>query len=109
MSLNPEQLKEHCEIILKSPIIKKKIVVLCERPIPDIEGRRSPQAYKKMEEMPDANFYKACVPRWWREKLPQFFNCGDRASVINTYLKLLKLHQQDTRNSYLQIPTDFLQ
>ncbi|MEG4121252.1 hypothetical protein QUA43_27755 [Microcoleus sp. N9_B4] len=102
MSLSPEQLKEHCEIILQSPRIKNKIVVLCEGPIPDIEGRRSPQAYKKMEEMPDANFYKACVPRWWREKLPQFFNCGDRASVINTYLKLLKLHQQDTGNSYLE-------
>jgi hypothetical protein len=102
MSLNPEQLEEHCKIILKSPRIKKKIVVLCEGPIPDIEGTRSPQAYKKMEEMPDANFYKACVPRWWREKLPQFFNCGDRASVINTYLKLLKLHQQDTANSYLE-------
>ena len=102
MSLNPEQLEEHCKIILKSPRIKNTIVVLCEGPIPDIEGTRSPQAYKKMEEMPDANFYKACVPRWWREKLPQFFNCGDRASVINTYLKLLKLHQQDTANSYLE-------
>jgi hypothetical protein len=102
MSLNQEQLEEHCKIILQCPRIKNKIVVLCEGPISDIEGRRSPQAYKKMEEMPDANFYKACVPRWWREKLPQFFNCGDRASVINTYLKLLKLHQQDTANSYLE-------
>ena len=102
MSLNPEQLKKHCEAILQSRRIKNRIVVLCEGPIPDIEGTRSPQAYKKMEEMPDANFYKACVPRWWREKRPQFFNCGDRASVINTYLKLLKLHQQDTANSYLE-------
>ncbi|MEG4986910.1 hypothetical protein QUB08_14230 [Microcoleus sp. BR0-C5] len=102
MSLNPEQLKQHCEAILQSRRINNRIVVLCEGPIPDIEGRRSPQAYKKMEEMPDANFYKACVPRWWREKLPQFFNCGDRASVINTYLKLLKLHQQDIDNSYLE-------
>jgi hypothetical protein len=31
----------------------------------------------------------------------EFFNCGDRASVINTYLKLLKLHEQDTTNSNL--------
>ncbi|MEG4148218.1 hypothetical protein [Microcoleus sp. Pol12B5] len=102
MSLNPEQLKQHCEAILQSHRINNRIVVLCEGPISDIEGRRSPQAYKKMEEMPDANFYKACVPRWWREKLPQFFNCGDRASVINTYLKLLTLHKQDTANSYLE-------
>jgi len=102
MSLNPEQLEEHCKIILQSPRIKNKIVVLCEGPIPDIEGRRSPQAYKNMEKMPDANFYKACVPTWWRQKRPQFFNCGDRASVINTYLKLLTLHKQDTTNSYLE-------
>jgi hypothetical protein len=102
MSLNPKQLEEHCKIILKSPRIKNKIVVLCEGPIPDIEGTRSPQAYKKMEEMPDANFYKACVPRWWREKRPQFFNCSDRASVINTYFNLLRLHNHDTTNSYLK-------
>lgn len=102
MSLNPEQLKQHCEMILQSPRIKNKIVVLCEGPIPDIEGRRSPQAYKNMDKMPDANFYKACVPTWWRQKRPEFFNCGDRASVINTYLKLLTLHKQDTTNSYLE-------
>ncbi|WP_333129695.1 hypothetical protein [Microcoleus sp. Pol11C3] len=54
-----------------------------------------------MDKMPDANFYKACVPTWWRQKLPEFFNCGDRASVINTYLNLLRLHEHDTTNSYL--------
>ncbi|MEG3974377.1 hypothetical protein QT970_07115 [Microcoleus sp. herbarium8] len=101
MSLNPEQLKQHCEAILQSPRIKNKIVVLCEGPIPDIEGRRSPQAYKNMDKMPDANFYKACVPTWWRQKRPEFFNCGDRASVINTYFNLLRLHNHDTTNSYL--------
>jgi hypothetical protein len=71
MSLNPEQLQEHCEIILKSREIKNKIVVLCEGDI-HIEGRKSPQSYKKMKQMPDANFYKACVPRWWRQKRPNF-------------------------------------
>jgi len=102
MSLNPEQLKKHCEAILQSRRIKNKIVVLCEGDIRETQGRESPQAYKAMEQMPDANFYKACVPTWWRQKRPEFFNCGDRASVINTYLKLLKLHQQDTANSYLE-------
>ena len=105
MSFNPEErpeeLQEHCERILKSREIKNKIVVLCEGDI-HMQGIKSPQSYKKREQMPDANFYKACVPRWWREKRPQFFNCGDRASVIHTYLKLLKLHQQDTDNSYLK-------
>lgn len=102
MSLNPEELQEHCEIILKSREIKNKIVVLCEG---DIHiGRKSPQSYKKREQMPDANFYKACVPRWWRQTkqyMPQFFNCGDRKDVIDTYFTLLTLHEQDSTSLYL--------
>lgn len=101
MSLNPEQLKEHCEIILKSREIKNKIVVLCEGKIPEIQGRKSPQSYKAMKYTHDAKFYKDCIPTWWKQKLPEFFNCGDRATVINTYLNLLTLHEQDTTNSYL--------
>jgi hypothetical protein len=54
-----------------------------------------------MEQMPDANFYKACVPRWWRQKRPEFFNCGDRKDVLDTYFTLPILHEQDTTNSYL--------
>lgn len=102
MSLNPEELQEHCEIILKSREIKNKIVVLCEG---DIHiGRKSPQSYKKREQMPDANFYKACVPRWWtqtKQYMPQFFNCGDRKDVIDTYFTLLTLHEQDSTSLYL--------
>jgi hypothetical protein len=101
MSLNPEQTKKHCEVILQSRRIKNKIVVLCEGVTPKIQGRESPQSYKAMEQMPDANFYKACVPTWWRQKLPEFFNCGDRKDVIDTYFTLLTLHKQDSTNSYL--------
>jgi hypothetical protein len=101
MSLNPEQLKKHCEAILQSRRIKNKIVVLCEGDIRKTQGRESPQTYKAMEQMPDANFYKACVPTWWKQKLPEFFNCGDRKDVIDTYFTLLTLHKQDSTNSYL--------
>ncbi|MEG5047820.1 hypothetical protein [Microcoleus sp. B4-C1] len=101
MSLNPEQLKKHCEAILQSRRIKNKIVVLCEGDIRKTQGRESPQAYKAMEQMPDANFYKACVPIWWKQKLPEFFNCGDRKDVIDTYFTLSILHEKDTTNSYL--------
>lgn len=101
MSLNPEQLKKHCKAILQSRRIKNKIVVLCEGVTPKMQGRDSPQAYGAMEQMPDANFYKACVPTWWRQKLPEFFNCGDRKDVIDTYFTLSILHQQDSTNSYL--------
>jgi hypothetical protein len=101
MSLNQEQLKKHCEAILQSRRIKNKIVVLCEGDIRKTQGRESPQSYKNMEQMPDANFYKACVPTWWRQKRPEFFNCGDRKDVIDTYFTLLTLHKQDSTNSYL--------
>jgi hypothetical protein len=101
MSLNPEQLKKHCEAILQSRRIKNKIVVLCEGATPKMKGRESPQAYGAMEQMPDANFYKACVPTWWKQSRPEFFNCGDRKDVINTYFTLLTLHKQDSTNSYL--------
>ena len=101
MSLNPEQLKKHCKAILQSRRIKNKIVVLCEGVTPKMKGRESPQSYKAMEQMPDANFYKACVPTWWKQKLPEFFNCGDRKEVIDTYFTLSILHQQDSTNSYL--------
>jgi hypothetical protein len=101
MSLNSEQLKEHCETILRSRRIKNKIVVLCEGVISKMQGRPSPQAYKNMEQMPDANFYNACIPTYWKQQRPQFFNCGDRKDVIDTYFTLLRLHDRDSTNSYL--------
>ncbi|BAZ18127.1 hypothetical protein NIES4071_100100 [Calothrix sp. NIES-4071] len=51
--------------------------------------------------MPDANFYSACVPRWWTQYRPQFFNCGDRQDVIDTYFKILELLYRNSENSYL--------
>lgn len=74
MSLNPEELQEHCKIILKSNRIENKILVLCEGKIPELGGRRSPESYKEMERIPDANFYKACIPQGWSQYRPQFFN-----------------------------------
>lgn len=101
MGLSAEELEEHCQKILGDRRIKNKVVVLCEGEIAkDSSGRRSPQAYKKMEQMPDANFYRKCVPKSWNDKpKPQFFNCGDRKDVVDTYLRLLELG--DTSQSYL--------
>ncbi|HEY9706721.1 MAG TPA: hypothetical protein V6D48_00805, partial [Oculatellaceae cyanobacterium] len=81
--------------------ILNKIVVLCEGDIPKSQGRLSPQSYGRMEQMPDANFYKACVPQRESQYRPQFFNCGDRKDVIDTYSTLLKLHDKDSDSSYL--------
>ncbi len=102
MSLQPEQLENHCTQILKHSRIRNNIVVLCEGSnINDIFERRAIHEYSRMEAMSDANFYKACLPKWWREKLPRFFNCGDRKDVINTYFKLLELHKINDENTWL--------
>jgi len=105
MSLNKEQLQQHCEYIIKSPRIKNRIVVLCEGKINlDYDQSLSPQSYKRMEEMPDANFYKACIPQTWRTQkilTPQFFNCGNCVNVIDSYFQLLEIHQENPDNSYL--------
>ena len=102
MSFNEQELKEHCLKIIQDSRIKNKIVILCEGLIPPkVEGRRSPQLYKQMEQMPDANFYNACVPTWWKQYRPVFFNCGDRNDVLNTFFGLLDLHNSDNSQSFL--------
>ncbi len=92
MSLSETELKEHCLNILQSARIRDRIVILCEGSIPKLQGRPSPQSYKQMEQRPDAKFYDDCVPRWWKQYRPQFFNCGDRNDVINTFFGMLDLH-----------------
>lgn len=101
MSLTSIQINEHIETILNSRRIKNKIVILCEGDIQTIQGRASPQAYRQLEKWPDANFYKACIPKWWTQNQPTFFNCGSRQDVLNTYFGLLAHHEQDPTNSYL--------
>lgn len=101
MGLNQEQLYKHIQVILQSQTIYNKIVVLCEGNIQTFEGHSSPQAYRKMEQMPDANFYKRCIPTWWKQRQPRFFNCGDRNGVIDTYFGLLEQHHLDSKQSYL--------
>ncbi|MEQ8189217.1 MAG: hypothetical protein ABRQ39_14690 [Candidatus Eremiobacterota bacterium] len=100
MSMCQQVLTEHCNTIIKSARIRNRIVILCEGDVPNSEIR-TPSEYGKMEKMPDANFYKACVPRWWKNYLPQFFNCGDRKDVIDTYFKLMELHKAFPNNSFL--------
>lgn len=100
MSLDREQLIRHCETIAGSRRIFRRIVVLCEGDIKFGQERPSPQAYRKMEKMPDSNFYKACVPHSWRQYKPQFFNCGDRKDVLDAYFTLVKKYG-DSDDSYL--------
>jgi hypothetical protein len=101
MSFDAQQLEEHCHKILNSARIKNKILILCEGDLPNIKGTESPQSYSKIEELPDANFYKACVPQKYNQYLPVFFNCGGRATVIKTYFKLLELCPENSSQYYL--------
>lgn len=99
--MNEAELLEHCQTILKSRRIQGKPVILCEGDLRSVQGRRSPQTYRRLEQIPDANFYKACIPSNWTQRIPTFFNCGGRSSVIATYFGLQELHEQDPLNSYL--------
>ena len=95
MSFSGEQLKQHCEIILKDRKIFNKIIVLCEGTIPKEQGRRSPQSYQKMEKVPDANFYRACTPNDWITNTPVFFVCGNCNNVLDTYITLEEMLNED--------------
>ena len=99
--LSEEELKLHCRHILSQRRIKNRIVILCEGVRSQSGERLSPQLYGKMEELPDANFYNACVPSYWTQKRPQFFNCGDRTDTLNTYSKLLEINDREPEISFL--------
>lgn len=84
---------------MQSRRARGKIVVLCEGDINKYKDRPSPQTYRKLEKWPDANFYKACV--WWDQYKPEFFNCGDRKDVLDTYVMLLDRHREPVADSHL--------
>ncbi len=73
------------------------MVILCEGNILEVQDRASPSSYRQLQKLPDANFYKACIPVWWQQKRPEFFVCGDRQDVVNTYFELQRLDCTGTR------------
>ena len=101
MDFDTDFLAQHCQTILKSRRISGKIVILCEGDIQSFESRRSPQSYRQMDRVPDANFYSACIPQNWTQNKPIFFTCGGRGNVLQTYFGLLDRHKDDPVNSYL--------
>ena len=101
MSFTDAELEQHCRYILGERRIKNKIVILCEGGRYDASERLSVQSYGRMEELPDANFYSACIPSYWRQGRPQFFNCGDRHDTLSTYFKLLEIHDREPELYYL--------
>lgn len=92
--------------ILGSPRIRNRLVVLCEGDVLSVRGGRppSPQMYGRLERLPDANFYRACVPRRWQNhRLPCFFTCGGRSHVLSVFEMLRTKHLEDPDSSYLDL------
>lgn len=94
-------IEQHCLNIIKSPRISNRIVILCEGKIPEHNDRSSPSSYGKNSELPDASFYKACLPHDWINKTPVFFNSGSRSDVIKTYQSIRDIHDQNLSISRL--------
>lgn len=73
---------------------RNRPVVLCEGDTPARRwpGQRpSPSSHKQCARLPDADFYRQCVPKSWRMGIPAFRNCGGRADVLRTMRGLLDL------------------
>jgi hypothetical protein len=92
---------QHCLNIIQFPRIRNKIVVLCEGEQFHEKGRLSPQLYGRSEELPDCNFYQACLPAYWRDRRPMFFNSGSRGQVIKTFHRLQEICNEQSNRSYL--------
>jgi hypothetical protein len=105
MSLTADELEIHIKNIISSRRIKNKAVILCEGDISSVKNLGfNPSMYRNLERKPDADFYKACLPKNMRKtNAPQFFNCGGRSDVIKVYCQLKELHKTNPKNSYLDI------
>lgn len=105
MSLTADELEIHIKNIISSRRIKNKAVILCEGDISSVKNLGfNPSMYRNLERKPDADFYKACLPKNIRKtNAPQFFNCGGRSDVIKVYCQLKELHKTNPKNSYLDI------
>ena len=103
MSLNEVEIEEFAENILRSRRIKNNIVFLCEGDPQIVKNvGLNPSMYKRLEQKPDADFYKQCLPEQIRRhKAPRFFPCGSRDDVINIFFKVKELHEDNPDDSYL--------
>jgi len=100
MTFTKQEQEIFCSKIIKRRDVLNYIVVLCEGN-PTFENLYNPQQISKLERIPDANFWKSTIPKWWNQKQPKFIPCGGRSSVLSVYAQLRDLHNSDPANSYL--------
>jgi len=103
MSLSQQELIEHCKTIMSVERLRNKIVILCEGKVPEnIKETKSPHFYRKLEHIPDADFYNSSIPyRMKRLNKPIFYSSGDRVDVLNTFQYLTE--NGNHPNSYLDV------
>jgi hypothetical protein len=63
----------------------------------------SQDSQQRSEALPDCNFYKACLPTYWRDRLPVFINSGGRSQVIKTFHRLQEICSEPSDHSYLSV------
>lgn len=100
MTFTEQEQEKFCSKIIKRRDIRNYVVVLCEGN-PTFENLYNPQQISKLERIPDANFWKSTIPKWWNRKQPKFIPCGGRSSVLSVYAQLREIHNSDPENSYL--------
>lgn len=104
MALTAEQFDDHVESIMLSSRARGKAVILCEGDTDSVKNvGRNPSMYRQLEKIPDANFYKACLPKEARRRrTPVFYPCGSRADVIKVFFELHKLVSSG-KQSYVDV------
>ncbi|MGK7882080.1 MAG: ornithine acetyltransferase [Crocosphaera sp.] len=91
---------DFCQIILNHRRIKNNLVILCEG-TREYLNIHTPQQIKRLDDFPDANFWKQTIPMEWRTNQPVFIPCGSRSDILRIYPKLIDLHNNNPDNSYL--------
>lgn len=97
MSLTADKFNDHVRSIALSTRAKGKAVILCEGDIESVKNVGvNPSMYRRLEKMPDANFYKACLPKEARTyRTPVFYPCGSREDVIKVFFRLRSLSAEE--------------
>ena len=98
---------EFCQIILKHRRIKNNLVILCEG-TREYLNVHTPQQIKRLDDFPDANFWKQTIPMEWKSKKPVFIPCDSRSDILRIYPQLIDLHNNDPDNSYLSLHKLFI-
>ena len=92
--------QEFCQIILNHRRIKNNLVILCEG-TREYLNIHTPQQIRRLDNFPDANFWKQTIPMEWSKKKPVFIPCGSRSDILRIYPKLIELHNDNPDTSYL--------